>query len=267
MMRLYHNGMSSCSQKVRLVLAEKHVQCEMREINLIAGEQRSPDYLAINPRGLVPVLLHDDAKIFESSVISEYVEEAFPGPTLMPRAPLERAAARQWMKFIDDHVHQAVGILLFATAQRAFLMARPESEVLVELERIPSASQRQLRTSVFKNGLEAAECSDAMRTLTQFVSQAGAALNEREFFAGRDLSLADCAVSPYLLRLQHLGLETLWVRDANGACVTRWLSAMRSRASAAIAIDAFLHEPALALMRATGASLIPAFENLPQQTH
>ena len=86
LLELYHADRSTCSQKVRICLAELGLQYRSRPINLIAGEQLTPAYLAINPNGVVPALVHDDAVIIESTVICEYLCEAFPGASGSSRA-------------------------------------------------------------------------------------------------------------------------------------------------------------------------------------
>ncbi len=74
MLELYHNGLSSCSQKVRLVLAEKDIDFTSRDINLVAGEQHAPDYVKLNPNHVVPTLVHDGRVLIESSLIDEYLD-------------------------------------------------------------------------------------------------------------------------------------------------------------------------------------------------
>ena len=80
MLYLYHNDMSVCAQKVRMVLAHKALDWEGSNLNLRAGEQFSPDFLRISPKGLVPVLLHDDEVILESNAIVQYLDEALKIP-------------------------------------------------------------------------------------------------------------------------------------------------------------------------------------------
>ena len=84
---LYHNDKSTCSQKVRLVLAENNIAYKDRHIDLSAEENLSAAYLAINPNGVVPALVHDGVTIIESTVICEYLCEVFPdgGGPWMPR--------------------------------------------------------------------------------------------------------------------------------------------------------------------------------------
>src|ERR1044071_4316843 len=87
MIELYHNDMSVCAAKVRLALAEKGVEHRAHHLNLRAGDQKTPEYLKLNPKGVVPTLVHDGFVVTESVVINEYVEDAFRSPPLMPSTP------------------------------------------------------------------------------------------------------------------------------------------------------------------------------------
>ncbi|MGY9001068.1 MAG: glutathione S-transferase family protein, partial [Rhodospirillales bacterium] len=79
MLTLYHDHNAVCCQKVELTLFEKGVTYEDHIISLFRSEQYSPDYLKINPRGVVPALSHDGAILIESTVICEYINETFDG--------------------------------------------------------------------------------------------------------------------------------------------------------------------------------------------
>src|SRR5215475_4003161 len=114
MIELYHNNLSVCAQKVRIVLAEKDVPWTSRNVSLARGEQLTAEFKKMNPRGLVPVLVHDGNAIIESSVICSYLDEVFPDPPLTPKTPLERAAMRLWCKLPDDILHIACGTISFA---------------------------------------------------------------------------------------------------------------------------------------------------------
>jgi glutathione S-transferase len=94
MLELYHNNISVCAQKVRIVLAEKNVPWTNHHLSLVKGEQLTPQFKAMNPRGVVPVLVHDGNVIVESSVICSYLDEVFADPPLSPKSAVERATMR-----------------------------------------------------------------------------------------------------------------------------------------------------------------------------
>ena len=99
MIELYHATMSTCAQKVRMVLAEKQLDWQGHVLDLRASDQHQPDYLKLNPNGVVPTLVDDGQVVIESTVICEYLDDAYPEPSLKPEAALERARMR----------HQTVG--------------------------------------------------------------------------------------------------------------------------------------------------------------
>ncbi len=114
MLALYHNDMSSCAQKVRLMLAEKGLEWESRHLDLRAGEHQKDWYVKLNPRAVVPTLIDGDIVVPESNVINEYLDERFPDPPQKPADPFGRARMRLWTKQLDEGVHDAgIAILSF----------------------------------------------------------------------------------------------------------------------------------------------------------
>ena len=107
MLELYHNNISVCSQKVRLVLAEKNVPWVNRHVSLAKGEHLTPAFKKMNPRSVVPVIVHDGKTIIESTVICQYLDEVFPNPPLQPKDPADRALMRLWTKLPDEILHTA----------------------------------------------------------------------------------------------------------------------------------------------------------------
>ena len=83
-LHVIHTHMSSCSQKLRIFLNLKGIKWESHSIDLMAGENFQPWFLGVNPRGLVPVLVHDGAVHIESNDIIQYVESRFSQPRLIP---------------------------------------------------------------------------------------------------------------------------------------------------------------------------------------
>ena len=82
MLELYNFPMSTCSQKVRIVLAEKGLDWVDHRIE--SGDHLKPGYLQLNPNGVVPTLVHDGVPIIDSSVICEYLDEVFPQSSTTP---------------------------------------------------------------------------------------------------------------------------------------------------------------------------------------
>src|ERR1700744_2214769 len=100
---LYNAPQSTCSQRVRFVLHAKNLPFEERKLDLFAGDQLKPEYLAINPNGVVPSLVDDGKVVIDSSVIMEYLDEVFPEPDrLVPDDAAERAKMRALMRFLDE---------------------------------------------------------------------------------------------------------------------------------------------------------------------
>src|SRR5690349_581644 len=127
MLALYHNDMSACAQKVRIVLSEKGLEWESRHLSLRAGEHQKDWYLKLNPRAVVPTLIDGDIAIPESNVINEYLEERFPEPALRPSDPVGRARMRLWTRQLDEDIHDAcIAILSFGIAFRHQYIERGE---------------------------------------------------------------------------------------------------------------------------------------------
>ena len=102
MLELYNFSQSTCSQKVRICLAEKKLDWLDRRLLSKERHHISQEYLKLNPNGVVPTLVHDGVPIIESSVILQYLDDAFPEPPLAPRDPKTAARMRAWLAFFDQ---------------------------------------------------------------------------------------------------------------------------------------------------------------------
>ena len=114
MLELYHAGLTACSKKVRLSLREKGLSYVSHYVELGRFQQHDPDYLKLNPNGLVPTLIHDGVPVIESTVINEYLDDVFPEVLLRPGDPVERARMRVWR---PECVHAAVSPYSRASSQ------------------------------------------------------------------------------------------------------------------------------------------------------
>ena len=125
-LHLFHFSGSTCSQKTRIFLRLKGIKWTSHHLNLAAKEHLKPYYMGINPRGLVPALIHDGKVIIESNDILTYLEEAFPEPALIPASKAEDLQA---MLKREDDLHLDIRALTMRFVFPSFLTKRPEKDI------------------------------------------------------------------------------------------------------------------------------------------
>ena len=153
-------------ERSRIVLHAKGVPYDIRFVDL---KQKPEWFLAISPRGKVPVLLVDDRPVFESMVINEMLEELYPERSMFPRDPVSRAQARAWIVFAND-------VLMPATYERG-------GAVSDEARRVAHGKVR-----------------DAFGRVEQQLASRGSS----KLFFGDELGLVDAAYAPAMSRWQIL---------------------------------------------------------------
>jgi maleylacetoacetate isomerase len=105
MLTLYTYFRSSAAYRVRIALNLKGLAYEPRFVHLLKGEQRLPEYRALNPQARVPTLVDDGQALTQSLAIIEYLEETHPEPPLLPRNPWDRAQVRALAQIIACDIH------------------------------------------------------------------------------------------------------------------------------------------------------------------
>ncbi len=259
MLELHHNALSTCSQKVRLVLEEKGLDWKSHEVDLIAGGQHDPAYVKLNPSHVVPTLVHDGRALVESTLINEYLEDAFPEVPMSSPDPALRHAARLWTKRLDEKVHPAASVVTFAIGPRTILMQQPEEVRERNIASIPDPARRAARRSVLERGVEAPEFEGALHAFLDLFDAMDGALSPGAWLSGERFGLADAGVLPYVLRLDHLGMESLLAPEARPG-VADWYARVRALPSYEAAVTRWLPEPAIALFRSNGAAVWPVVE-------
>ena len=209
MIELYHNINSVCAQKVRIALYEKDREVKEHLLTL-QGDQNDPAYMKLNPNGVVPTLVHDGNVITESSLILYYIDETFPDPPLMPKTPVARHRVRLYNKLIDEYLHNACTILTFATAFRPRFLKMEREEWLAEINKAPLKRRAEYKRSVIEHGLDSVFVVDALHQHQKLIAWMAEDLQRGPHLAGEDFSNADCAVIPYILRLELLKLGAMW---------------------------------------------------------
>lgn len=241
MLCLYHAGPSVSAIKVRLVLHEKNLPWESKLVHVHRGEQFTAEYRKLNPNAVVPTLVHDGRPIIESTVIIEYLEDAYPTPSLLPRDPYQKAMARLWMKKVDDYLHAACNALTFAIAFRPILLRKKTREELeVRFAAVPDPNMRERQRQAVLLGLEAPQVGAALRNYDKFIGEMEEALAQSPYLAGDSYSLVDVAATPYVNRATMLALDGALLNERPR--VLRWFERIRERPSFQSAIESHMTE-------------------------
>lgn len=221
---LYHAGISTCSQRVRFVLAAKGLAYEQKPMRLDLGEHLLPEYLAVNPNGLVPSLVHDGHAITDSSVINEYLDEVFPANRLVPENPVERARMRSWIQYIDEVMTPSIRYPSFQNFFGGGLRSMTEEGRRAFASRLPIRKYFALEIS--ENGFAKAKLDEAMERISQSLTRMELALESSNWIVNDQLTLADIAMMPSIVRLEDLAMEGLWAELPR---VTDWYQRLQDQ--------------------------------------
>jgi GSH-dependent disulfide-bond oxidoreductase len=179
------------SGRVFLALLEKGVEFTERELNGREFDHLKPAYLAINPRGQVPALVHEGRALTEGAAICEYIDEAFEGPPLRPADLRERWSMRRWCRYIENDVGRALMMIHWNRIVPAFVGARTPEEFERILARVPDADRRLAWRRAYLQETPPEELEESRRRLREGSQRIEAALSSGAWIAGTSYSLAD----------------------------------------------------------------------------
>ena len=212
MLELYHYDRSTAAQKVRIALAEKGLEWTSRILNTSVGvrEHLRPAYLELNPRGVVPTLVHDGRPICESQVILEYLEDAFPEHPLRPADPVERAHMRLWTKMIDEGLHVHSRVIGMCVSVRHVNRAAGQEAIDKYYKEMQEDVRRRNDLINIEHGLDSPLLPGAVGYFKKLFQQLDKALAERSWLAGDLFSLADISHGVYVTRMAGFNMAPLW---------------------------------------------------------
>ncbi len=230
-LKLYHHPVSTCSQKVRLALAEKGLTFDQHIIDWSIIEHLSDWYLRINPNGVVPALVHDGNAVVDSSVICEYVDEAFGEREISPHDVLGRAEMRAWMRYFEEVPTVAIRFSSFNKLFAKALKERTASEFDEMTNKMPLRAHfyRQMGAQGFSEKLVTESLEKLHKCLTRVADRLG---DGRSFLLGDCYSIADIVLVPSVVRMEDLGLAYVWEDLLH---VQLWFERVQSRPSFDIA--------------------------------
>jgi glutathione S-transferase len=197
-MTLYDHPDCPYGMKVRIVLAEKDMDCEIVTVDMQSGQHRQPEFLKLNPFGRVPVLVDEGCVVYDSTIINEYLDDEYPEPALRPADSDERAR----MRLLEDY------------ADTAFTL--PAMALQHELAKASSARDES-------------RVKAARDVVLKSLAMLDRELEGKEYLAGEDFSLADVAFAPMVLQLEQLGVQL----DGTLKNVKGWAQRLAARPSIA----------------------------------
>lgn len=249
MIELYHNEMSVCAQKVRIVLEELDLKWVSHHLKLRGTEQLTPEYLAINPKGQVPALVDDGFIVVESTVINEYLADLYGKGALIPADARGRARMRWWTRQLDEDIHAAVGTMSQVISFRHQYLATGEENLSRILAAIPDESRREFKRTAFKTGIDNPALPMAVRRANKLLGDMDAALAASEWLAGDAISLADTDLLSYVVRVEQLAMAMMFEDRPH---LASWLDRMKARPSYKRGMVDWYNQDYLTLSEATG---------------
>jgi glutathione S-transferase len=191
MLKLYHAEPAANSLKSLISLKEKGLDFESVYVDLHRFEQHEPWFVAINPEGQVPVLDHDGHIITHTTVIGEYLEDAFAGtPPLRPADALGKARMRYWNKFCDEHVMSYVSMHGWHRLVSVIARSIDGAEFERLVARIPLHEQRE-KWRTARSGFGEADLAGATGKIEVAVDKVEQQLAKSRWLAGDQYTLAD----------------------------------------------------------------------------
>ncbi len=223
---LYNAPQSICSHKVRFALNAKGIRFKEYKLDLFSGDQLKPEYLSINPNGLVPTLVHNGFNIIDSLVIVQYLDELFGDvEAFTPKEPIMRARMRSLMAYIDEVPTPAVRIPAYNMACLVHFKNMPEDEFQDMANDKPL--RREFLLKFGRVGFSENEFNEALDRLARSLKRMQEEINfsKGPWFLGDALSIADIAMMPVLIRLEDLNLKYMWEDKPE---ISRWLELIKN---------------------------------------
>lgn len=226
-LKLYIFLTSTCSQKAQLTLWEKGIPFEAHVIDPKTREHLSDWYLNLNPNGVVPTLIHDEAVIIDSSVIMEYLDEVFPDVSLTPTDPVRRAHMRKWMRYFEEVPTSAIRVPSFNKylSRRYANVTQEQYSEMIKHHPIRKQFYEKMKK---EKGFDKRETANALDGLQQTIARIEKGLVDSggPWLMGDTLTLADYCIAPIIDRMNDLGLSGFWQYSPQ---VSLWYASIKER--------------------------------------
>jgi len=210
-----------------LCLEEKGLAYEGHVIDLAKMEHHSPEYLKINPNGVIPALIHDGRPLYESGTICEYIDEVFPEPPLRPDNAYDRAMMRNWIRHVDERIHN---LIIFNWRHDLQKVAEKwtDAELEAHLKKIPSKERQEAWRRVARRPYTDEERAGARAKLVELLDRMESTLGQTPWLAGERYTIADIAVVPFVKRIEE-EIAPDQMTSAIHPRVAQWWAAIQAR--------------------------------------
>lgn len=238
MLELYFASESLCSQKVKLVLAEKNLEWKSHLLNLLTFENLQPNYIRLNPKGVVPTLIHGDQVVTDSAVIIQYLDEQFPHPKLTPAEPALQEKMKGWIELQNQFPMRELMYGNFRGIEGTVLRrsVQIKQKLLPHLMQAHPEFQAQYEAKLkdvkqWNSTIQDRKKIDSInRKIEPILTRLETQLTQTEWLCGATYSLADVMWTAVLSRLENLKFGYLWADNTRPA-LGAYLSRLKARPS------------------------------------
>ncbi len=215
MLELYYYENSICAERVLMTLEEKSIKDWVpHHLLLFEGQHFTPEYLKLNPKGVVPTLVHDGQVIRESAIICDYLDDLSAPHPLKPPGAAARARMREWVKDGDDYVFESVGSLSFASVFRARMLAMPPEQRAEHWHKQKVLDRALRQISCAEQGLDSPYVIRAIASWDRTWRYIEEALGDgRPWLMGDQFTLAEVCYAPFIARVDGLRILDVWLGD------------------------------------------------------
>ena len=206
---LYDYEASPCARRVKICLMEKGISYKTQIIDLAKMEQKNPEYLRINPNGLVPAINHNGRVIFESSVIIAYLEDNFPKIKLTPKTSEGVIAAKQWESYELAMANTYRPLMYASTMGPLQHIACTRDEFLsISAQATDNPAHLAWQGKVWDlKVLDETQKQQHRKTLVQFIDLVERSLENKKYLVDNAFTLADISVYPRITMLPLVGVD------------------------------------------------------------
>jgi glutathione S-transferase len=234
MLELYHWKPVSHSARVLICLNEIGLEFESRFVDLMAFEQFSPQFMALNPQAQVPVLRVDGETLTESALINQYLAESNPAAGLAPEDPLGWYECLCWSKYVDYNLGSSVATLGCRELLVPLLAGRDRRELLAAIDAIPVPERRPGWRAAAENAYSDEAIANSERKVQLVLDRMETVLAESDWLIGDSYSIADIDSFAMLDALRDIAPHL--VNEDSAPQTMQWLSRIAARPAVAAAL-------------------------------